>query len=194
MLCRGDKKGENDISVSCCHEERMDQSYQNNNNEYNNGGYNNNGYNNGGGYNNGNNGNKGPGVPGPGKGNDPKKQNIFLLALAAVITMIFLAMLMKGMSGPKIEVSYSEFIEMVEEDKVESVTFIADRLDFSLRAEGEEKAADSDARKEEGTSNGTGGSSVFRQQENFWGRMGVPTQNYYTIRVQDDELTQRLLE
>ena len=194
MLCRGDKKGENDISVSCCHEERMDQSYQNNNNEYNNGGYNNNGYNNGGGYNNGNNGNKGPGVPGPGKGNDPKKQNIFLLALAAVITMIFLAMLMKGMSGPKIEVSYSEFIEMVEEDKVESVTFIADRLDFSLRAEGEEKAADSDARKEEGTSNGTGGSSVFRQQENFWGRMGVPTQNYYTIRVQDDELTQRLLD
>ena len=172
----------------------MDQSYQNNNNEYNNGGYNNNGYNNGGGYNNGNNGNKGPGVPGPGKGNDPKKQNIFLLALAAVITMIFLAMLMKGMSGPKIEVSYSEFIEMVEEDKVESVTFIADRLDFSLRAEGEEKAADSDARKEEGTSNGTGGSSVFRQQENFWGRMGVPTQNYYTIRVQDDELTQRLLD
>ncbi len=194
MLCRGDKKGENDISVSCCHEERMDQSYQNNNNEYNNGGYNNNGYNNGGGYNNGNNGNKGPGAPGPGKGNDPKKQNIFLLALAAVITMIFLAMLMKGMSGPKIEVSYSEFIEMVEEDKVESVTFIADRLDFSLRAEGEEKAADSDARKEEGTSNGTGGSSVFRQQENFWGRMGVPTQNYYTIRVQDDELTQRLLD
>ena len=172
----------------------MDQSYQNNNNEYNNGGYNNNCYNNGGGYNNGNNGNKGPGVPGPGKGNDPKKQNIFLLALAAVITMIFLAMLMKGMSGPKIEVSYSEFIEMVEEDKVESVTFIADRLDFSLRAEGEEKAADSDARKEEGTSNGTGGSSVFRQQENFWGRMGVPTQNYYTIRVQDDELTQRLLD
>ena len=172
----------------------MDQSYQNNNNEYNNGGYNNNGYNNGGGYNNGNNGNKGPGAPGPGKGNDPKKQNIFLLALAAVITMIFLAMLMKGMSGPKIEVSYSEFIEMVEEDKVESVTFIADRLDFSLRAEGEEKAADSDARKEEGTSNGTGGSSVFRQQENFWGRMGVPTQNYYTIRVQDDELTQRLLD
>ena len=46
---------------------------------FNNGGYNNNGYNNGGGYNNGNNGNKGPGAPGPGKGNDPKKQNIFLL-------------------------------------------------------------------------------------------------------------------
>ena len=63
----------------------MDQSYQNNNNEYNNGGYNNNGYNNGGGYNNGNNGNKGPGAPGPGKGNDPKKQNIFLLALAASV-------------------------------------------------------------------------------------------------------------
>ena len=64
----------------------MDQPYQNNNNEYNNGGYNN-GYNNGGGYNNngynnGNNGNGDPGTPGPGKGNDPKKQNIFLLVLA----------------------------------------------------------------------------------------------------------------
>ena len=178
----------------------MDQSYQNNNNEYNNGGYNNNGYNNGGynngdGYNNGNNGPGGPGTPGPGKGNDPKKQNIFLLMLAAVITMIFIGMLMMGMSSQKVEVSYSEFINMVEEDKVESVTFIADRLDFSLRKEGEEKAADDGSGKaEDSTSTGAGGNSFFRQQENFLGRMGVPTQIYYTIRVQDDELTQRLLD
>ena len=122
-----------------CQKKRMDQPYQNNNNEYNNGGYNNNGYNNGGGYNNGdgyNNGNNGNGGPGPGKGNDPKRQNIFLLMLAAVITMIFIGMLMMGMSSQKVEVSYSEFINMVEEDKVKSVKFIADRLDFSLKEEG----------------------------------------------------------
>ena len=136
----------------------MDQPYQNNNNnQYNNGGGYNNGYNNGGGYNNngynngnnGNNGNGGPGTPGPGKGNDPKKQNIFLLMLAAVITMIFIGMLMLGMSSQKTEVTYSEFIEMVEEDKVESVIFIADRLDFALKAEetGEEAGESSEQTK-----------------------------------------------
>ncbi len=175
----------------------MDQPYQNNsNNEYNNGGYNN-GYNNGGynggDYNNGNNGNNGPGAPGPGKGNDPKRQNIFLLMLAAVITMIFIGMLMMGMSSQKMEVSYSEFIRMVEEDKVDSVIFVGDRLDFALKTEGAEKASDDVSGKEDSSSAGTSGTPVIRQQENFWARM-VPTQTYYTIRVQDDELTPRLLE
>ena len=181
----------------------MDQPYQNNNNnQYNNGGGYNNGYNNGGGYNNngynngnnGNNGNGGPGTPGPGKGNDPKKQNIFLLMLAAVITMIFIGMLMLGMSSQKTEVTYSEFIEMVEEDKVESVIFIADRLDFALKAEetGEETGESSDQTKNtpsSGTEN-----PVIKQQEKMLNIWGVPTQSYYTIRVQDDELTARLLE
>ena len=176
----------------------MDQSYQNNNNEYNNGGYNNNGYNNGGGYNNGdgynngNNGNRDPGTPGPGKGNDPKKQNIFLLILAAVITMIFISMLMRGMSGGTSEVSYSEFIKMVEEDKVASVRSFSDRLEFSLKTEEKKDAADgTDAEKESAPA---AENPVIKQQENLFSMMGVPTQSYYTIRVQDDQLTQRLLD
>lgn len=169
----------------------MDQPYQNNNNEYNNGGYNN-GYNNGGGYNNngynnGGNGNGDPGTPGPGKGNDPKKQNIFLLVLAAVISLIFLSMLMVGMRGGKVEVSYTEFIRMVEEDKVATVSFISGRLDFSLRAEEE---SGNSGNTSEG-SKGLGTENPVMKQFNIW---GVPVQNYYTIRVEDDQLTQRLLD
>ena len=163
----------------------MDQPYQNNNNEYNNG-YNNGGYNNNG-YNNGNNGNHDPGVPGPGKDNNPKRQNLLLLILAAVITMIFLSMLMRGIRGGTVEVSYSEFVNMVEADKVASVNFISDRLEFSLKTEkdsGKEKEAQGNAAE----------NPVIRQQEGLYSMWGVPTQNYYTIRVPDDELTKRLLD
>ena len=166
----------------------MDQPYQNNSNQYNNGGYNN-GYNNNG-YNNGNNGNREPGTPGPGKGNDPKKQNIFLLVLAAIISMIFLSMLMRGMSGGTNEVSYSEFVKMVEEDKVASVSFISDRLEFSLKTE-ETAEKESDRSSKE---TGSGENPVAKQQENIFSMMGVPIRNYYTIRVEDDQLTQRLLD
>ena len=166
----------------------MDQPYQNNSNQYNNGGYNN-GYNNNG-YNNGNNGNREPGTPGPGKGNDPKKQNIFLLVLAAIISMIFLSMLMRGMSGGTNEVSYSEFVKMVEEDKVASVSFISDRLEFSLKTEETDKKESDRSSKE----TGSGENPVAKQQENIFSMMGVPIRNYYTIRVEDDQLTQRLLD
>ena len=166
----------------------MDQPYQNNNNnEYNNGGgYNNNGYNNGGGYNNNgyNNGGREPG--GPGKGNDPKKQNIFLLALAAIISMIFLSMLMLGMRGRKVEVTYTEFIRMVEEDKVGTVSFISGTLEFSLREEEENNTGN--ASEETG---GLAAENPVMKQFNMW---GVPIQNYYTIRVEDEQLTQRLLD
>lgn len=163
----------------------MDQPYQNNNNEYNNG-YNNGGYNNNG-YNNGNNGNHDPGAPGPGKGNDPKRQNILLLILAAIITMVFLSMLMKGIRGGTVEVSYSEFVKMVEADKVESVNFISDRLEFSLKTEG--NSGKTEDAKENAAEN-----SVIKRQEGLYSIWGVPTQNYYTIRVPDEELTKRLLD
>ena len=158
-----------------------------NNNEYNNGGYNNGGYNNG--YNNGNNGNRGPGKPDPGRGNgdDPKRQNIILLALAAIITLIFLSMLMKGMSGQTIEVSYSEFIKLVEEDKVASVKSFSDRIEFSLKTDETSEAAKS-------AQNATTENPIMKQPENLFSMMGVPMQSYYTIRVQDDQLTQRLLD
>ena len=158
----------------------MDQPYQNNNNEYNNG-YNNGGYHNNG-YNGPNNGNHDPGAPGPGKGNDPKRQNIFLLILAALITMVFLSMLMKGMRGETVEVSYSDFIKMVDAGKVASVNFISDRLEFSLKTEG-------NSAKQGNSSDNL----VTRQQEGLYNMWGVPTQSYYTIRVPDDELTKRLL-
>ena len=163
---------------------KMDQPYQNNNNEYNNG-YNNNGYNNNG-YNNGNNGNHDSGASGPGNGNNPKRQNMFLLILAAVITMIFLSMLMKGVRGGKVEVTYTEFIRMVEEDKVASVNFISDRLEFSLKTEESSGKTDKQG--------GTAETPVIKPQEGLYNMWGIPTQTYYTIRVPDEELTKRLLE
>ena len=163
----------------------MEQPYQNNNNEYNNG-YNNGGYNNNG-YNNGNNGNHDPGAPGPGKGNDPKRQNIVLLALAAVITMVFLSMLMKGVRGGKVEMTYTEFIRMVEADKVASVNFISDRLEFSLKTE--EKSD-----KSENKQGSAAETPVIRPQEGLYNMWGIPTQTYYTIRVPDEDLTKRLLD
>lgn len=164
----------------------MDQPYQNNNNEYNNG-YNNGGYNNNGNNNGGNNGNHDPGAPGPGKGNDPKRQNILLLVAAAVITMVFISMLMKGVRGGTVEVSYSEFIKMVEDGKVASVDFVSDRLEFSLKTD--EKSGKTDEKQ-----GNTSETPVIKPQEGLYNMWGVPTQNYYTIRVQDDELTKRLLE
>ncbi len=163
----------------------MGESYQNDNNQYNNGdGYNNGGYNNGNGYNNNNNGSRGPGGPGgtPG-GQDPKRQNILLLVLAAVIVMALFSILMNGLSGSTTEVSYSQFVQWVEEDKVASVKVFSDRLEFSLKAEG--------VGQEKEDSSGKHGESAVEKQ---LGLFGVPTQKYRTIRVEDDGITQRMLD
>ena len=134
-----------------------------------------NNYNNPNSYNNGNNGN-GQGDPGRNDQN-PKKQNIVLLMLAAIISLFCISMFANTMNGSNKEVPYSEFVKMVEADKVATVIESTDRLSFELKAE---KPAAGD---KEGNAT----------QQTLYSMFGLPTQTYYTIRVEDPELTSRLL-
>ena len=94
---------------------------ENNLNQYDGGGYNNG--NRGGNQNN--NGNNGPG----GNGEDPKKQSIFLLLIATLITLLCMSYFMKALTGnTEREITYNEFIRMVEEGEVKSVQIESDRI------------------------------------------------------------------
>ena len=131
---------------------------ENNLNQYDGGGYNNG--NRGGNQNN--NGDNGPG----GNGEDPKKQSIFLLLIATLITLLCMSYFMKALTGnTEREITYNEFIRMVEEGEVKSVQIESDRITI-------------EPVKEEGTV------SIY----------GAPAVTYYTGRIEDDSLTQRLLE
>ncbi len=124
----------------------------------------------GGGYNNGNrggnqnnNGNKGPG----GNGENPKKQSILLLLIASLITLFCMSYFMKAMTGnTEREITYNEFIEMVENGEVDSVQIESDRISIKPK-----------------------------KQESAHGLYGYGvTVTYYTGKIQDESLTQRLLE
>lgn len=91
-------------------------------------------------YNNGgNNPNRGPDNPngqgGPGgNGNDPKKQSLIILAIAALITLFSISMFMKFMTGSNNqEISYNEFIEMMEKGEIKSVVVDSDRITIQPR-------------------------------------------------------------
>ena len=85
-------------------------------------------YNNGG--NNQNRGQDNKGGPGePGGGGDPKKQSMIILIIAALITLFSISMFMKFMTGStNQEISYNEFIDMIEKDEIESVVVDSDRI------------------------------------------------------------------
>ena len=81
-------------------------------------------------YNSGNNGgNRGNGGPGGGKGpngpgKNPKKNNVILLAAVALVTLLGLSFFMKTFeAATNVEISYSEFQQMVENGEVERVVF-----------------------------------------------------------------------
>lgn len=128
-----------------------------------------------GGPGNGNNnqGNNGGGNGnGSGNGRDPKKQSIILFLIAALVTLLMMSSFMKMMSGEtEREISYNEFIQMLEEGKIESVEIASDRVIITPKAE--EKV----------------------QTMGFYMYGGVSAVTYYTGKIEDDDtLTQRLLE
>ena len=98
---------------------------ENNFNNYNNNGYNNNGYNNSGG-NSGNNGNNGKNN-GNSNGNNNKKSNNNMLIICIVATLLtfllFSFVSEKIKDSTRVEVTYSDFINMIEQDAVYSVKF-----------------------------------------------------------------------
>lgn len=96
----------------------------NNVNNYNNG----NGYNNGGGQ----GGPQGPGNNGQrNNGEDPKKQSVLVLLVASLITLLFISYFMKFLTGgTEKEISYNEFIAMVEEGNVERVQITPEKINI----------------------------------------------------------------
>ncbi len=82
-------------------------------------------YDNGGGYNNGNRGNGPGGNGGNGNGNQPpRKPNIWMLVIAGLTTVLFSLMMyniMFGSADGGNVVSYTQFLEDLEADKVASV-------------------------------------------------------------------------
>lgn len=118
--------------------------------------------------NNGNNGSGGPG--GPGK--DPRKQNIIMFVIAALISLLLVSSFVKLLTGDsEQEISYNEFVQMLEEDKIDSVIIGSDRVYIQAKAE----------------------QTVQSPLLYLYGMN--PTANYYTGKIEDDDtLTARLLE
>ncbi len=124
--------------------------------------------------NGGNNGSSGNGGRGNGGGRNggqgdqnPRRQSLLLLLVAALVTLLCMSYFMKIMnSATNREIPYNEFISMVEAGQVESVEIGTDQLTI-LPKQPEEKKG------------------LLYQ---------TPTVTYYTGKVEsDDSLTQRLL-
>ena len=117
----------------------------------------------------GNNKNRGPG--GSGNGNDPRRQSLIMLVVAALVTLLCISMFMRMFTvASNQEITYNEFISMVENGQIESVTVESERLIIYPK---EQQAA----------------TSPFGYGYSFG------TMAYYTGKMEDDDtLTQRLLE
>ena len=120
-----------------------------------------------------NNPNQNRNQKGNGNGNKPGKNNqmILLLVVAAVVTLLCVSIMSSFLSdGTRTEVTYSDFIQMVKDGKVESVVIKDDEIQITPKS---------------GTSIKSTEDSPFYY---------LQTESYYTVRVQDSELTQTLLD
>ena len=126
-----------------------------------------NNYNGGNGFNNGQGGGPGNGQGGPGgSGQPPKKQNLLLLLVAALVTLVCMSFFMKMLIWvSNQEITYNEFLEKVDAGEVKSVEINDDQINIVPKSE------ESD--------------NPFVRAEEI---------NYYTGRVEDDTLIQHLLD
>lgn len=87
------------------------------------------------GNNNNNNNNGGNGSGGP-----QKRQNFMLLLIAALITLFGMSFFMNGLSGSSSskEISYNEFLDMVEDGKVQEVLITPDEIQITPKEEKKE--------------------------------------------------------
>lgn len=75
--------------------------------------------------NNGNNSSGGSGGP----GRDPRKQNIIMFVIAALLSLLLVSSFVKLITGDsEKEISYNEFVRMLEEEKIDSVMIGSDRI------------------------------------------------------------------
>ena len=122
-------------------------------------------YNNNSGGNGNNNGSSGGN--GNGNGRDPKKQNLLILLIAALLSLLFISYFMKAFTGATdTEISYNQFISMIEEGQVEKVKIESNQITIYPKSKQTV--------------------SLFYMQ---------PTITYHTGKIEDDDtLTQRLLD
>lgn len=135
------------------------------------------GYNNDSGNGNSNNGQDNKN----GKGMPPRKQNVFLLLLASLITLIAMSLFMKGYgSDASKEISYDEFVDMLDEGEVESVIINDEQILITPKSD---KAEDSDD------------SDMYKPVVDVFGTTDDLRMTYFTgISESGDALTARLLE
>ena len=75
----------------------------------------------------GNNKNSGPG--GNGNGNDPRRQSLIMLVIAALVTLLCISAFMRMFTGASNqEITYNAFVDMIENEQIESVTVESDRI------------------------------------------------------------------
>lgn len=103
-----------------------------------------------------------------GGGNGPqKKQSLFMLLIAVLCTLMFMSFVMRMMSGSNKEISYSAFLEMVREGKVESVLITDDQIQIMPKKEEKEVS----------------GNALFGDYSQT-----TPKNTYYTGNLDDENL------
>ena len=110
---------------------------------------------------------------GGGNGNSPRRQNIILLLVAALVTMVCMTYFLRAFSeNTNSEVTYSEFIQMVNDGKIDKIVIEDDRVNIYPK---ETKAED---------------------QLGFgYSLTGYSTVTYYTGKAEaDSDLTKRMLD
>ncbi len=117
------------------------------------------------------NGNGGAGGPG-GPNKDSRKQNIIMFVIAALLSLLMVSAFVKLITGDsEEEISYNEFIQMLDEKKIESVVIGGDRIYIEPKSE-------------------------KNSQSPILYMYGMNSMvSYYTGKIEDDDtLTARLLE
>ena len=116
-------------------------------------------------------GNNGQGGPG-GSGKDPRKQNIVMYIIAALLSLLLVSLFVNMMTGSSNqEITYNEFIQMLDAGEVDSVIISTDRIYIEQEKEGEKISP-----------------LMYIYGIN-------PSITYYTGKIEeDDTLTARLLE
>ena len=111
---------------------------------------------------------------GGGGPNSPRRQNIILLLVAALVTMVCMTYFLKAFSPESNkEISYSEFINMVSEGKVEKIVIEYDRINIFPKEE------------EDKDQHGLGYA--------YWA--GADQVTYFTGKAEEDtDLTKRMLD
>ena len=117
------------------------------------------------------NGNGGAGGPG-GPNKDSRRQNIIMFVIAALLSLLMVSAFVKLITGDsEEEISYNEFIQMLDEKKIESVVIGGDRIYIEPKLE-------------------------KNSQSPILYMYGMNSMvSYYTGKIEDDDtLTARLLE